>query len=233
MEMKLLKKNKDFTEEHSGRATKGSQFYLQNLINKYPDLINKELGEKITVDWVSPLESDDYREYKDEDFLEKLGIREQCDSLRKLKTFWPKNGAHWDALGKADKTVFIVEAKGHIEEIVSPKSCATSLKSIKLIKKSLQETKDYLNIKSDYDWSKTFYQYANRLAHLYYLRECCKIDAHLVFIYFTEDKTWDDYGTEYGWKCAEIVVNKILGIPKNHKLSKFIHNIYIDVNQIH
>ena len=34
-----------------------------------------------------------------------------------------------------------------------------------------------------------FYQYANRLAHLYFLKELNKVDAALVFIYFVGDTT--------------------------------------------
>lgn len=164
--------------------------------------------------------------------MKKLGIKNICDSQRPLSDFWPDKGAHWDALGKFDSQVFIVEAKGHIEEIVSPGTGATDPNSLKQIQAALQETKKFLRIKSEYDWSKTLYQYANRLAHLYYLRECCKIDAFLIFLYFTNDTSWNDYGTEYGWKCAELVVHKILGIPAKHKLSKYIRNIYIDVDKL-
>lgn len=224
------------SEKHSGRAEKRSQLYLQNLINKYPEIfdseLSKQLGREIKVNWVSPIEADNYREYRDSAFLKKLGIKNICDSQRPLSDFWPDKGAHWDALGKFDSQVFIVEAKGHIEEIVSPGTGATDPNSLKQIQAALQETKKFLRIKSEYDWSKTLYQYANRLAHLYYLRECCKIDAFLIFLYFTNDTSWDDYGTEYGWKCAELVVHKILGIPAKNKLSKYIRNIYIDVDKL-
>lgn len=221
-------------EKHYGMV--GSQLHLQNLINKYPQMLNDELSRKLNkkmnIEWVSPLAIEGFKEYKDDDFLKKLDIKDKCDLKRPLKDFWPENGAHWDALGKTDEEVFIVEAKGHIEEIISPESGAKNPESIKKIRNALQETKDFLNVKSEYDWSKTLYQYANRLAHLYYLKECCEVNAHLIFIYFTEDKSWEDYGTEYGWKCAEIVVHKILGLPKQHKLSKYIHNVYIDVNRL-
>jgi len=36
--------------------------------------ISKVIGKQMKIDWKSPLESDDYAEYRDEDFLEKLGI---------------------------------------------------------------------------------------------------------------------------------------------------------------
>ena len=32
-------------EKHSGRAEKGSQLYLQNLINRYPEIFDSELSK--------------------------------------------------------------------------------------------------------------------------------------------------------------------------------------------
>ena len=42
-------------------------------------------------------------------------------------------------------------------------------------------------MRSTCDWSGTFYQYANRLAHLYLLHELNDVDAWLVFVYFVGD----------------------------------------------
>ena len=46
-----------------------------------------------------------------------------------------------------------------------------------------------MRVTSTTDWTKCFYQYANRLAHLYFLKELNGIDAALVFVYFTGDTT--------------------------------------------
>ncbi len=40
-----------------------------------------------------------------------------------------------------------------------------------------------------YNLTKGFYQYINRLAHLYLLRVLNKIPAYLVFVYFVNDHT--------------------------------------------
>ncbi|MGB6369988.1 MAG: hypothetical protein WBF68_02995, partial [Atribacterota bacterium] len=54
----------------------GSLKDLQNAINKkkkYLDAeISKAIRKQMKIDWRSPLQSDDYAEYRDEDFLEKL-----------------------------------------------------------------------------------------------------------------------------------------------------------------
>jgi len=56
----------------------GSLKNLQVVINKkkkYLDAeISKVIGKQMKIDWKSPLRADEYAEYRDEDFLEKLGI---------------------------------------------------------------------------------------------------------------------------------------------------------------
>ena len=59
-------------------------------------------------------------------------------------------------------------------------------RSLDQIRKSLNKTKTNLKIKDPTDWMRKFYQYTNRLAHLYYLREN-NVAAFLIFIYFIND----------------------------------------------
>ena len=79
--------------------------------------------------------------------------------------------------------IFLVEAKAHLSELISSPSQAKSATSIELIKKSLDETKSYLHISLDKDWASKYYQYTNRLAHLYFLRVKNNVPAYLVFLY--------------------------------------------------
>ena len=141
--------------------------------------ISKVIGKQININWKSPLQSDDYAEYRDEDFLKKLG------KLNEIKypliDFWPKRGPQWDALSvrddKDDKEyeVILVEAKANIPEMVSPGTGAKNPQSIKKIRNSFDEVKKYLSVSNTIDWTGTFYQYVNRIAHLFYLREKNKI----------------------------------------------------------
>jgi len=74
--------------------SRGSLKNLQVAINvkkKYLDAeISKVIGKQMKIDWKSPLQTDDYAEYRDEDFLIKLGV------LNKIKyplsNFWPDYG---------------------------------------------------------------------------------------------------------------------------------------------
>ena len=171
-------------------GNKGSLKWIQRLINDYPNLINEQLSSGIdlsegeNIEWVSPLRSDDYAEYRDSSFVERLGISLE---RRTLDSFWPKRGPQWDALGRTNnEKIFIVEAKAHIEEIVSS-STQASKSSRLVIEESLRKTKTFLGVDQSIDWLGTFYQYTNRLAHLYLLRELNGINAYLVFLYFLND----------------------------------------------
>ena len=202
-----------------------------NVKNQFLDNeISKIIGRKMTIDWKSPLQLDKYAEYRDEDFLEKLGILNRIKYH--LKDFWPKNGPQWDALGICGNEVILVEAKANIPEMVSPGTAAKSAKSINKIKASLDDVKKYLNINNDIDWTGTFYQYVNRIAHLYYLREKNDIKAHLLFIYFINDVTVNGPKSKDEWLGAIQTMECYLGLNKNHKLRKYIHDVFIDVSDL-
>lgn len=212
---------------------KGSLKDIQLLVNNNPSFLNEAIIHKnITFsneefEWLSPLEKDEFAEYRDDDFIDLLGL--------KLKTplvdFWPKGGPQWDALGKSKSgKVFLVEAKANIPEMVSPATQAGH-KSRLLINKSLNETKLFLNINNDVDWSGKFYQYTNRLAHLYFFRVVNGVDAYLVNIYFLNDKTVKGPKTREEWEGAILVMKTYLGVGR-HKLSKYMIDVFIDVEDL-
>jgi hypothetical protein len=152
--------------------------------------------------------------------LEKLSLNE----------FWPKGGPQWDALGRsASGKLFLVEAKSHVQELVSTLQ-AKDKDSVKRILKSLREVKNYLGSKTFFDWSKCFYQYTNRLAHLYLLREN-GLNAYLIFVYFINDSHVKGPTTVSEWKGAIKLLHFCLGIER-HKLKKYTADIFVDVNQL-
>jgi hypothetical protein len=141
------------------------------------------------LEWVSPLRNQRYDEYRDEEFLEKLGLYERSN---KLKQFWPKKGPCWDGLGVIKATnprgVVLVEAKSHIAEMASvwgPKS----EESRELITRALDRTAESLAVRRNSAWTEKYYQTANRYAHLFFLREIVRVPAWLVFVYFTDDRS--------------------------------------------
>ena len=215
-------------------GVKGSQKWIQKLVNGKPEVFNAEIRKQLThsdaesITWLSPREEDNYAEYRDQAFLDLHGL-----NLTKapLSDFWPTRGAHWDALGKSETgKVFLVEAKSHIPEMVSPKTGAGA-ESLEKIKESLDKTKRFLNSKSEHDWSSTFYQYTNRLAHLYLLRELNDLPAYLIFIYFVNDEEMKGPKSIDEWVGAIKLLHSFFGIGR-HKLNKFIADLFIDVRRI-
>jgi len=220
--------------DDQGKAARGSQFWLQKLVNEQPDILNNAIIEVApafadkTVEWVSPLASEGYAEYRDLAFLEKLGIQL---NERALADFWPNGGPVWDGLARiSGDEVLLVEAKSHIPEAVSPPSKASKT-SLELIGSSLDETKRYLNGSRHSNWVKNFYQVTNRLAHLYLLRVLNGIPAHLLFVYFVGDREMNGPETVDEWKGAVKVIQTFLGVERT-KLSPYVHHVYLDVGGI-
>jgi len=212
---------------------KGSLKDIQQVINNFPEILNTQIKKGISslkqdeIEWLSPLKENDYCEYSDIDFINLL----ELNLVHPLESFWPKRGPQWDALGKSNKgDVFLVEAKANIPEIVSSPTGAGQASKI-IIDKSLIETKLFLNSKNNVDWSGKFYQYTNRLAHLYFLRVLNNIPAWLVNVYFLNDKSVHGPKSVEEWQGAIKVMKTYLGVG-NHKLSKYMIDVFIDVNDL-
>lgn len=212
---------------------KGSKKWIQVLINKRPELLNTEieqslrLGPHSPISWLSPREEDQFAEYRDQSFLDKLKIKLPRHSLRE---FWPRGGPQWDALGRANDLVFLVEAKSHVSELNSSLKAKDPESKAKIIG-SLENAKKFFGSPVESDWSSPFYQYTNRLAHLYLLRELNYIQAYLVFIYFIHDSDMNGPKSEAEWASGFGKVHTQLGIEK-HKLERLIVNVFIDVNHL-
>lgn len=217
--------------QHEGM--KGSQKWIQKIVNDQPEILNSQirralnLPEEERIEWLSPLRSDDYAEYRDEAFLNLLGVK-----LEKvpLAQFWPINGPQWDALGKSSSgRLLLVEAKSHISELLSSLQ-AKDKDSIRKIRASLEETKAYLQANVTVDWSLRFYQYANRLAHLYLLKKN-GLPAYLIHVYFINDLAMNGPTSSLEWSGAIKLLNSYLGIER-HKLQDFVADLYIDVREL-
>jgi hypothetical protein len=209
---------------------KGSLRDLQILINEFPNLLNQLLVNEIIelqndkIYWLSPLHNDNYSEYLDSAFINLLNV----PLSKKLSDFWPSGGPHWDALGKSDNgIVFLIEAKANIPEIVSPGTKAKEKSKI-IIDKSLKETKTYLKIENEIDWSGKYYQYTNRLAHLYFLRVLNNVPTYLINIYFINDSSVNGPKSKTEWLEGLEILKSYLGIGY-HILSKYMIDIFIDV----
>ena len=218
------------------QGTRGSLKWIQALVNKRAGLLNRLVRERCglepdeAIEWVSPLADDEYAEYRDASFLRRLGVELRH---RPLREFWPRFGPQWDALGRTDQgAVFLVEAKANIPELVSPASGAKSPTSISLIDDSMKEVQRFLRVDTSIRWTGKLYQYVNRIAHLYLLRELNRIPAYLLFIYFVGDKEVDGPQTAEEWKAATEVAERVLGLPARHRLSDYVVDLFIHVDEL-
>lgn len=217
------------------KGQRGSLKWVQLVVNNCPKLINIPLREALSlpsrthISWLSPLCSDEFSEYRDEQFLNLLGI--SLDQ-HPLKTFWPQRGPQWDALARSNNgEVFLVESKAHIGELISPGTKASG-QSKMLINRSLKKVQSFLEVHPVVDWSNVLYQYTNRIAHLYLLRELNSVRAFLVFVYFAGDREMGGPSTAEEWKSALQVVKAVLGLREDHKLSKYILDVFIDITEV-
>lgn len=178
--------------------------------------------------WLSPLEEDQFAEYRDVAWLRRVGLPEL---VRSLPDFWPTRGPQWDALARTDAGgVVLVEAKAHIGEFCSPPSQASPVSFAK-IAAALNSTAAALEVAetSQPEWLRHFYQYANRMAHLLWLRDQ-GVDAKLALVGFVHDDRMPGRTTREAWQAAYLIADRILGLPKRHRLSKHIIHVYPPVD---
>ena len=179
-----------------------------------------------------PWRTDGFREYRDQSFLDHLRV---ALNTRPLADFWPRRGPQWDALARTSggRSV-LVEAKANIPEFNSDPSRAVPA-SLQKIQAAFAETKAFLKVRSETDWSRCFYQYANRIAHLYFLKEVNGVDAVLVFVYFVGDTTRPGVKpvSREGWEAAIALANEHLGLRASSPwLRKNVFDVFLDVDDL-
>jgi hypothetical protein len=85
------------------------------------------------------------------------------------------------------------------------------------------------------DWDGVYYQYANRLAHLHFLRSLNRVPAYLVFVYLLNDAEMNGPKTAEEWAGALRLVHAQLGIDEARLAKAFgdaLIDVFIDVADI-
>lgn len=207
-------------------GAKGSLRWIQAIAepnNPVSDAIRAELdlAAAVRIDWRSPRKDDEHAEYRDADFLRILGLDHLVSDL---EHFWPERGPQWDALGVAtDGKIILVEAKAHARELAS--ACAAGPNSLDRITRALEAAKRYYGAPAERDWLHGYYQFANRLAHLQFLRDR-GVDAHLVFVYFVGDSDMKGPSSKEEWAFAIEGCHSALGLSRERPLDG-VHEIFV------
>lgn len=202
---------------------KGSLRWIQKLVNEHGNVLDGAIGLG-PIDWRSPRADDEFAEYRDQAFLDRLDVKRQKVPLAK---FWPAGGPQWDALGRARSgEVILIEAKAHVPEILSSGSQASPA-SLAKIRKAFAATASALHAKSGLDWTVRFYQYTNRLAHAHLLNKLNGVPTRLVFVYFIGDPDLDGPTSRREWEAATRVLHEALGITG--RLPRYVTDVFIDI----
>lgn len=203
-----------------GFASAGSQKWLQVAINRKPELLLGSLRRsgavrpRVSINWKSPLEEGEFREYRDQTALDKVGV---ANLKKPLKEFWPARGPVWDALGiTAEGHPLFIEAKAHIPEAASPGTRASAASRV-LIDRSLSEARRFFAPKATATWGALFYQYANRLAYQYFLSRLNNVPSTLIFLYFVNADDVLGPVSEEEWRGAVRLIHAVLGLPDDLK----------------
>jgi hypothetical protein len=213
------------------RGKRGSLRWIQSAIldgwESLEQPILAELATATRVDWRSPIAADDFAEYRDGDFLDLVGLTHLRSAL---SDFWPDRGPQWDALGVSDRQhVLLVEAKAHVAEMCSPGTTAGPSSALR-ISHALDECAKVLGAReARAAWTEHFYQLANRIAHLHFLRER-GVPAYLVLVNFLNDQEMNGPTTQEAWEAAYQVAFHVMGLPKRHALSRYILHVFPDVS---
>lgn len=220
-------------------ARTGSQRWLQVAVDRAPEALNAPLRASLglppdaRVEWLAPTRAEGFVEYRDGLAFDNRRRNPHWYvplDRRPLHEFWPARGPMWDGLASTDRGQFVlVEAKAHIGEMVSPRSRAGEPARGK-IAESMREVQQALAPRSvgAVDWTGTFYQYANRVAHLHFLREQNGADAHLVNVYFYNAPDVPSPPSPAHWEGAITVAECYLGLGR-HRLSRYMHSLFVDV----
>jgi hypothetical protein len=208
--------------DETGRAYAGSQRQIQTWVNERTGELSRRVQAaigltepEVRLRWVSPLAKDRYVEYQDRAFLGALGLEHYAAELSR---FWPSGGPVWDALAAVEglpdgkRGAVLVEAKSHVPEVYGG-GCKASSASLIRILAALGRTKVWLGVPREANWTGPLYQSANRLAHLYFLREMLGVPAWLVNTYFVDDP--HSPTSESLWRAAITQTKRELGLGSN------------------
>jgi hypothetical protein len=186
------------------------------------------LGDSEEIEWVSPVASDDFAEYYDQAFLDRLGV---TAARRPLADFWPKSGPRWDGLARTSSgKIILAEAKAYVEEAVDYHSDAGAA-SLERIHRALAEAKAAFRAREAANWQEPFYQYANRLAHLYFLRTLNQLDAYLLFVCFADAPDVPTPSAVQEWHGAVRVIEKALGLGA-HPYRPYVGHLVLGVPEL-
>jgi len=223
------------------RAGYGSEWHLLRYLGRHrkelSNLVRRQT-KAISVDWLDfgfTEMADADHNYGDRELTGVEFLPARHAARGKWQAFWPQRGSaqNWDAVASLDfgshRDWLLVEAKANVEELIS----ATGAKAhggLPRIRAALSETKRAMGVDEDRDWTKPYYQFANRLAFLHFLTSQ-GLGTRLCFIYFTGDEVPGRTcpSSEDDWHEALVTMKGSLGLTGASSLEARIHYLFLPV----
>lgn len=222
----------------------GSEWHLLRHLGYHRTYLSQKVAEVVggqAIEWLDFSFSQENAPLRDDREFVGLEFISDAQVQHKWRPFWPQTGnaQNWDAVGRiyvGDVTEWLlVEAKAHIGEPES-KCGATSQVSQQLILSALEKTsKAFGNHRQPIEnWLAPYYQYANRLAVLYFLMKECvpAVKTRLLFIYFYGENRegCECPQSEREWLSLIQRMTDWLGIDKQSELMQRVHYLFLPVN---
>lgn len=220
----------------------GSEWHLLRFMGRHRHLFDKmiisSIGKGSFISWLDFRfsDQDSYdRELKGLEFLSQFKNLQQ-----KWAAFWPQSGnvQNWDGIGwlynldEHDNSpeLILLEAKAHLDELKSDCKAEVGGKGYRTIVNAMRQVQNALGIFNSGDWLKNYYQYANRIAALWFLNEN-GIPARFASVYFIGDdhKGKDCPQNKSEWDIALRKQDQYLGIDREHPLKDRIHKVFLSV----
>ena len=222
----------------------GSQYHLRQWVNGKQTALNAHIEDAYrtlnlplidSISWVSPLESDGFRELGGMEYFSEIGSN---DVTNAWTGFWPQSGRPqmwdgWAVVGFKDGTeeILVVEAKANSSEFETPGTGSKGRSRVNILR-SLDEAKAFLGVPIDAVWYETYYQFCNRLTALYFLNEQVEVPSRLLMIYFIGDQFPDGRDcprSQDVWEPLASKIHQANQLPPNHRYSLRVIEIFPDV----
>lgn len=222
----------------------GSEWHLLRYLGYHREFFSEQILKSIggqDLKWLDFSFSKTNSPLKRDKELVGLEFIDDPDVQRRWHAFWPQSGSaqNWDAVGlltvDEKEEWLLVEAKAHIQEVRS--ACgAKSERSKTKIRSSFEKSLKAFGgqKRSVENWLSPYYQYANRLAVLYFLMKACDppIPARLLSIYFYGDQRQNEECPQSAkeWEPTLREMDDWLGIDRRRSLFGRVHHLCLPVN---
>jgi hypothetical protein len=216
----------------------GSEWHFDHYRRVLPAALDQQIRRNIgrtdaRIEWVYPDAGAFEKEPRGLEFLK--SDPSQRETLEAWRAFWPQTGSppNWDGVAR-DATSgewLLFETKANHPEFCSH-VCGAVGKGRTLIESTMSKVKRHLSVHRDFQWLGTYYQYANRLACLYFLNVLRTVPARLVLVYFIGDKFPDARqcpSSEAEWRELIRACHLTLGLSEKHALRNRVHELFIPV----